>query len=135
MFDTALEDGDLITRVIFPVLPEHAGAAYAKFPNPASRFAVAGVAAYVELDAHGACQTARIAITGAAPMVFRAEAMEQALIGQSLDDATIAAACTPTPDPDELMSDLSGSATYRAHLCGVMAKRALTAAAKSARNG
>lgn len=127
MFDTALDEGELITGVQFPVLSAHSGAAYLKFPNPASRFAVVGVAAYVETDAAGICTTARIGITGAAPMAFRATEMEQALTGQAFNESGIEAATTHTPDEDEMMSDLSGSAAYRKHLCGVMAKRALEA--------
>ncbi len=133
MFDTALEESDIITKVSFPVIANGSGAAYAKFPNPASRFAVVGVAAVVTLNGSGTCTSARIAITGAAPSVFRASAMEQALVGTSLDDASINAACAHTPDEDEMLSDLSGSAKYRAHLCGVMAQRAIKAAVANAK--
>ena len=128
MFDTALDDAEIITNVSFPVTGNGSGAAYAKFANPASLYAVVGVAAHLTVDASGNCTGARIAITGASPMVFRATAMENALIGSSLDDASIDAACSHTPDEDDMLSDLSGSAKYRAHLCGVMAKRAIQAA-------
>ncbi|MFK7846575.1 MAG: xanthine dehydrogenase family protein subunit M [Rhodothermales bacterium] len=133
MFDTDLEESEIITKVSFPVQTRETGAAYAKFPNPASRFAVVGVAAHLTLDGNGTCTAARIAITGAAPAVFRASAMENALTGTTLDDASIAAACAHTPDEDEMLSDLSGSAKYRAHLCGVMAQRAIKAAAADAK--
>ena len=79
------------------------------------------------------CTDARIGITGAAPFAFRATAMEDALKGSALDGESIAAACQHTPDEDDMLSDLSGSAAYRAHLCGVMARRAIMAAAKAAR--
>ncbi len=134
MFDTALGDTEIITKVSFPALRRGSGAAYAKFPNPASRFAVVGVAAFVSVDQSGTCTAARVAITGAAPSAFRATAMEQALVGSSLDAASIATACSNTPNEGDMLSDLSGSAKYRAHLCGVMAKRAIQAAATSARN-
>ena len=130
MFDTALDDAELITSVSFPVLGSGSGASYAKFANPASLYAVVGVAVHITADG-GTCTSARIAITGAAPVAFRATAMENALVGSSLDDAGISAACANTPDEDEMLSDLSGSAKYRAHLCGVMAKRAIQAAAAS----
>lgn len=126
MFETDLGAGEIITRVSFPVVK--GGAAYAKFPNPASRFAVVGVAAYLTIS-NGACTGARVAITGASPMVFRATEIEEALTGASLDADSIAAACNYRPDEEDMLNDLSGSAAYRAHLCGVMAKRAVTAAA------
>lgn len=131
MFDTALGDNELITGVVFPADGAGTGTAYAKFPNPASRFAVVGVAASITMQG-GSCSAARVAITGAAPSAFRASAMEDALVGSTLDAASIAAACAHTPDPDDLLSDLSGSAAYRAHLCGVMAQRAIEAAAARA---
>ena len=127
MFDTALQDTELITRVSFPILGNNVSAAYAKFPNPASRYAVVGVAVCVEKDGQGACSHARVAITGASETAFRATAMEQALAGKPVNAATIAAASSNLPNEDDMLSDLSGSAAYRAHLCGVMAKRALTA--------
>ena len=129
MFETDLGESEIITKVSFPVQATGTGAAYAKFPNPASRFAVVGVAAHLTVDGSGTCMAARIAITGAAPSVFRASAIENALTGTSLDEASIDAACTNTPDADEMLSDLSGSAAYRVHLCGVMAGRAIRAAA------
>lgn len=132
MFDTDLEESEIITKVSFPVVANGSGAAYAKFPNPASRFAVVGVAVHLTMDG-GTCVAARVAITGAAPSVFRATAMEQALTGTPLDAASISAACAHTPDEDDMLSDLSGSAKYRAHLCGVMAKRAIEAAVADAR--
>ena len=109
-------------KIDFPV-PQRA--AYQKFANPASRYAIVGVAAYVEKDAGGTCTSARIAVTGAAPSVFRATQMEAALIGKPLNEASIAAATAHAPDASDMLSDLSASATYRAHLCTVMAKRAL----------
>ena len=125
MFETALDEAEIITSVSFPVLANNISAAYSKFPNPASRYAIVGVAACVEVDAQGVCTRARIGVTGASAQAFRATAMEHALIGNALDDATISGVSSQTPDEEEMLSDLSGSAAYRAHLCGVMAKRAL----------
>lgn len=131
MFDTALDEAEIITRVSFPAHSSGSGTAYAKFPNPASRFAVVGVAAHLTMDGDR-CVDARIGITGAAPVAFRATAMEDALKGSVLDGEHIAAACQHKPDEDDMLSDLSGSAAYRAHLCSVMARRAIMAAAKQA---
>jgi carbon-monoxide dehydrogenase medium subunit len=116
MFATALEQGELITSVEFPV-PEKG--AYQKFPNPASRYAIVGV--YVAKTANGV----RVAVTGAGQNgVFRHTAMEQALTANFSPDA-IASIATPA---DDLNSDIHASAEYRAHLVGVMARRAVARA-------
>ena len=114
LFETALEEGEIVTAVRFP-RPGKAG--YAKFPNPASRYAIVGVMA---------AETAsgvRIAVTGAGPCVFRASAMEAALSSGLDPDATL-----PALSPEGLNSDIHASAEYRAHLVGVMAQRAMAAA-------
>lgn len=112
LFETALEDGELVVKVLFPV-PEKS--AYAKFPQPASRFALVG--AFVAVTADGP----RVAVTGAGPCVFRATDMEQALAksfkADALDGVSISS--------KELNNDLHASAEYRAHLVGVLAKRAV----------
>ena len=114
LFETALESGEIVTAVRFP-RPRRAG--YAKFPNPASRYAIVGVMAAETTSG------VRIAVTGAGPCVFRASAMEAAL-GGALD----ADAALPALSPEGLNSDIHASAEYRAHLVGVMAARAMAAA-------
>ncbi|MFQ5757033.1 MAG: FAD binding domain-containing protein [Acidiferrobacterales bacterium] len=115
MFETALNDNELVTAVRFPV-PQRA--AYAKFANPASRYAIVGV--FVSQGNAGVT----VAVTGAGPSVFRIAAMEQALSSkfsaEVLDGISISA--------NDLNSDLHASAEYRAHLVSVMAKRAVAAA-------
>lgn len=132
LFRTALRDDEIITEVVFPALRAGTGAAYAKFSNPASKYAVVGVAAWVEVDAHGMCTGARVGVTGAASHAFRASSVEFELSGKPLDEATIVAAVASMADPSEMLSDLSAGSEYRAHLCSVMAKRALTTAAARA---
>jgi len=116
MFTTALEQGEIITAVEFPV-PEKA--AYEKFPNPASRYAIVGV--FVAKFPSGV----RIAVTGAGQGgVFRHKEMEQAL---SANFSAAAIANIKTPEND-LNGDIHASPEYRAHLIGVMAKRAVAKA-------
>lgn len=116
MFETALDPGEVITSVVFPV-PEQA--AYIKFKHPASRFALVGVfVARVN-------QQVRVAITGAGACVFRDNEMEARLQRQ------FAPSCLDTyqPDPASLNSDLHASAEYRASLIKVLTKRAVVLAA------
>jgi carbon-monoxide dehydrogenase medium subunit len=116
MFATALEPGEIITAVEFPLAER---AAYAKFPNPASRYAMVGV--FVAKTAKGV----RVAVTGAGQNgVFRHAAMEAALSTSFTPDA-IKSVTTPA---DMMNADIHGSAAYRAHLVGVMASRAVAAA-------
>ena len=133
MFETALNDGEMITEVRFPVMGEDEGAAYAKFENPASRYAVVGVAVYLRMS-RGVCKAARIGITGAAPKAFRATTVEERITGQPLDGPIIDKAVENMVAPDDLMSELSGSAEYRAHLCSVQTKKALREAAAQAQS-
>ncbi len=109
MFSTALEDGEIITAIRFPI-PENS--AYAKFDNPASRYAIVGV--FVANTGAGA----RVAVTGAGQDgVHRHGGLEAALDAGGATDVSV--------DPASLMTDVHASAEYRAHLVGVMAKRAI----------
>jgi len=132
MFETAVQDGELLTEISVPVLTPGSGAAYAKFANPASRYAVVGVAAMVQVQARQ-CVTARVGVTGAAPVAFRVTKSEEKLVGTELDANAIAHAVEQMVDPADMMEDLSGSPEYRAHLCETMAKRAVSEAAEQAR--
>ena len=115
LFETALAPGELVTGLSFPI-PRRA--AYRKFPNPASRYAVVGVMVAEFADG------VRVGVTGAGPCAFRATTLEEALKGKlsssSLDAVDI-------PDAG-FNADLHASAEYRAHLVRVMAKRAVAAA-------
>lgn len=115
MFETALDDGEIITRVEFPI-PEKAG--YVKFPNPASRYAMVGVMVAKTGDG------IRVAVTGAGPCVFRVPEMEKAL-GQNFSAAAVAGVKVKA---DGLNSDIHASAVYRASLVSTIASRAVTAA-------
>ncbi|MBX9588759.1 MAG: xanthine dehydrogenase family protein subunit M [Hyphomonadaceae bacterium] len=113
LFTTALQDGEIIARISFPV-PAKFG--YAKFPNPASRYALVGVA--VAQTGSGV----RVAVTGAGKDgVFRHTAAEAAL-GKGWSAQALSGLTT---DANLMMSDIHADAAYRAHLVGVMARRAV----------
>lgn len=112
LFETALEEGEIITSVEFPV---PVSAAYAKFPNPASRYAVVGV---MVAQVDGAV---RVGVTGAGPCAFRAAELEAALA----DGLSVAALDGVSVPSGNFNSDLHASAEYRAHLVVVMARRAV----------
>ncbi|MCK9993179.1 MAG: aerobic carbon-monoxide dehydrogenase medium subunit [Alphaproteobacteria bacterium] len=114
MFETALKENEIITRIIFPI-PQRA--AYQKFPNPASRYAMVGV--FVVKGANGV----RVAVTGAGPGVFRMTAMEAAL-AKNFTSAALEGIAAPA---EEMLQDMHASSEYRAALIGVMAKRAVAA--------
>ena len=115
MYETALAEGEIITSVTFPIPKK---AAYVKFPNPASRFALVGV--FVAQLSDGV----RVAVTGAASYVFRSKALEDALSRSFTTDAARAV----TIDASGLNGDLHASPQYRAHLIPVIAARAVAAA-------
>ncbi len=112
LFETALQAGEIITSVSFPV-PKRA--AYVKFKNPASRYAIVGV---FVADTGGGV---RVAVTGAAGSVFRVPDMEKALSARFSPDAVTGIRVAA----GALNSDMHASAEYRAHLVTVMAKRAV----------
>jgi aerobic carbon-monoxide dehydrogenase medium subunit len=120
MFETALEPTEIVTSVR---LPKPQVAAYQKFKNPASRYAIVGV--FVARPHSSAGGGVRVAVTGAGPCVFRVPEMEAALVTSFTPDAIKDIAI---PDAG-LNSDIHASAEYRAHLVGVMARRAVAACA------
>ncbi len=116
MFSTALDEGEIITSVSFGAPSK---GAYAKFPNPASRYAMCGV--FVAQGSDGV----RVAVTGAGDDgVFRQGDMEAALSGDFSADALEGVSVSS----DGMLSDIHGDAAYRANLVKVMAKRAVAAA-------
>ena len=112
IFETALEPSEIVTSVRFP---KPQTACYQKFKNPASRYAIVGV--FVARTGGGV----RVAVTGAGPVVFRVPEMEAALARSFTPDAIK----DITIPQDGLNSDIHASAEYRAHLVGVMARRAV----------
>lgn len=115
LYETALKPGELITAVSFPPAQR---AAYVKYKQPASRFALVGV--FVAQTAGGV----RVAVTGAASSVFRCKPLEDALARSFTPEAAKAVKLSA----DGLNADLHGSAAYRAAMISVMASRAVAAA-------
>jgi carbon-monoxide dehydrogenase medium subunit len=113
MFSTALDEGEIVTKVSFPI---PARAAYVKFPNPASRYSMVG--AFVAKTKAGAV---RLAVTGAGPCVFRVSEMEEKLARdfspKAIADVKVSA--------EGLNNDIHATSAYRAHLVTVMAVRAV----------
>jgi carbon-monoxide dehydrogenase medium subunit len=116
MFETALDRTEIVTAVR---LPKPQAACYMKFKNPASRYAIVGV--FIARTPGGV----RVAVTGAGPCVFRVPEMEAALARSFTPDAIK----DITIPQDGLNSDIHASAEYRAHLVGVMARRAVAGCA------
>jgi len=131
LFTTALKNGEIVTAILVPALGKGTGSAYLKHPHPASRYAVAGVAAIVEISG-GKIAGARIAVGGVMPTPVLATAAEKALAGQKPDADAFAAAAQKVaealPDP---LGDTYASGEFRVHLATVLAKRALATAAKA----
>ena len=116
MFETALDASEVVTALRFP---KPQAAAYQKFPNPASRYAIVGV--FVARFSNGV----RVAVTGAGPFAFRVPEMEAALARSYTPDAIK----NDANKEHGLNADIHASAEYRAHLVGVMARRAVAACA------
>jgi carbon-monoxide dehydrogenase medium subunit len=136
MMETALQPNELLTAIrLQAVDTPDTGSAYAKLHHPASGYAVVGVAAIVRLGADGACQEARVAVTGAGEHAMRATSVEQALVGKPLDEATLSQAAASAANGLDLVSDSYASADFRAHLAQVYTQRALATAAQRARGG
>lgn len=131
LFYTALEMDEILTAVTLPA--DGAGTAYAKLANPASRYAIVGAAAKVTVSG-GTCSGARVAVGGLTPCARRVTAVEEALVGQPLNNDTIEAAAAKFAGAldDDIMGDIHASADYRNAMAPVYIARALTKAAERA---
>jgi carbon-monoxide dehydrogenase medium subunit len=121
LLETALQPEEMLTEIRVPVAPR---SAYLKMPNPASHYALAGVA--VALQGNGTISSARVGVTGATFYAYRAAAAERALQGRPLSDDAITEAADQAVDADrDFLSDIHASAEYRRQLVRVAARRAL----------
>jgi aerobic carbon-monoxide dehydrogenase medium subunit len=132
LMTTAVQPGEMLTQVAFAPVPAGAGFTYLKHRQPASGFAMVGVAALVTLDKKGNCDRVRVGITGLGPKPFRAKAVEAALQGKAPAQA-IAGAAAHAADGIDALSDIHASADFRAELGRVYTRRALEIAAKNAK--
>jgi carbon-monoxide dehydrogenase medium subunit len=132
MLTTALRADEILTKIVISPRPPKTGYAYLKMHQSASGFAIVGVAASITLNGNGQCAGAGIGVTGIAPAPFRASAVEIALVGKTLDAATIAAAAEKVVDGiDDPLEDIHASGDYRLHLTKVFTKRAVGKAVQS----
>jgi aerobic carbon-monoxide dehydrogenase medium subunit len=128
-FTTALEAGEIIREIVVPVEDAGTGTSYQKMAQPASGFAIVGVAARVRRSG-GKVTLARIGVTGLSNIGYRATAAEKALEGTNASGEDVARAAALVTHGADANSDLHASADYRKHLTAVYAARALAAALK-----
>lgn len=128
LLTTSLLPGEILREIRIPKPNGRFGQAYQKVPHPASGFAVVGIAAHIVLNDDGSCKSAAIGVTGVGPKAYRAQAVEAALAGTTLDDNAIAAAVAHVCDRIDPLSDLGASGEYRCHLAQVHTRRAIQSA-------
>ncbi len=126
-FATALEEGEIVTEIHVPEPDATTTRSnYAKFMQPASRFAIVGCAVQMTVDAGNIVTDVRMAFNGVDDHTYRAHGVEKALLGNALTDERIMAAAEHAVDGvDSVMADHYASATYRTHLAKVYCRRAL----------
>lgn len=132
MLTTLLGEHELITQVSIPVQSPGTGAAYLKFDQPASHYALAGACARITL-ADGTISQARIGVTGVGTKAYRPTAVEEALVGKAPTEDAIKQACQSAAEGIDVQGDIHASPDYRAHLARVLTRRAVVKAAERAR--
>jgi len=133
LFETGLEEGELVTSIDVPVSASGSGSAYAKLFNPASRYCMVGAAAVVTVSG-GSCTAASVAVGGLTPHAPKAPSVEATLVGNALSADTIAAAAQAVQNDlgDDVLGDIHASVDYRKAMANIFVKRALQAAADRA---
>ena len=133
LFTTALEPGEILKEIRITLPTGKVGQSYVKVRQPASGYAMVGIAVTLTKDAKGGCQSAGIGITGVAAKPYRERGVEEALKGSALDAKTISSIAAHVADGVDAISDLFASAEYRKHLATVYARRAIETAAGRAK--
>jgi len=126
-FQTALEDDEILVKLVRGPLPAGATGAYRKLEQPASGYSMVGVAVVVARSG-GSITHARVAVTGVGDHPYRAKAVESALVGSDGSAATVAAAAAHVADGVTVNSDIHADRDYRAHMAVVYTRRAIDAA-------
>jgi len=125
MLTTQLRPGDILTQVRIPLFAPRAGTAYCKLHQPASGFAIVGVAAVVTPNRSGKIEAVAVGITGLGPKAYRAEAVEKALRGKKVTPKLLEDAAQHAAHGVDPLSDLHASAEYRREMASVFTRRAL----------
>lgn len=125
MLTTALRPGEILSQVRVAPLAPRTGTAYEKLHQPASGFAIVGVAARLAIGSGGMIEDAAVGVTGLGPKAFRAAAVENALRGKKASEKLFAEAAQHAAQGIEPLSDLHASADYRRNMAIVHARRAL----------
>jgi carbon-monoxide dehydrogenase medium subunit len=133
LLTTALQENEIATAVRVPTMAPRSGAAYVKFDQPASHYALTGVCAVVSLGDGGTIRGARIGITGVGPKAYRPTAVERALLGKQPSEQVVSEASKTAADGVDVQGDIHASPEYRAHLARVLTRRAVMQAAERAR--
>lgn len=131
MLTTALDEKEIIREIRLNAQPAGSGAAYQKFDQPASHYALTGVCAVVSVQ-NGTISSARIGVTGVGPKAYRPTAVEQALAGRAAEEEAVKAAVQTVADGIDVQGDIHASPDYRAHLARVLTRRAVLEAAERA---
>jgi carbon-monoxide dehydrogenase medium subunit len=134
-FETTLQAGEILTEIRVPAPTEQSGGAYLKLERKVGDYAIAGVAAYVSLDASGLVTYAGIGLTNVGPAPLKSREAEQALLGCPLDDQTILRAADLAAAAAQPNSDTRGPAAYKRAMVHTLTSRALHTVHARARGG
>ncbi len=124
LMTSAVQEGEILSEVSFPEPAPKTGTAYSKLRQPASGFAIVGVAAWVRAERTGVIDDARIGVSGVNSVPFRARSLEDRLRGKAVSGPALRSFCAEIAEADP-MSDLHASPDYRRHLLGVFAARTI----------
>jgi len=134
LMTSAVQEGEILSEVSFPVPNHKTGTAYTKLRQPASGFAIVGVAACITAERTGVIDDARIGVTGVNGVPFRSKSLEAKLRGKAVSGPALRAFCAEIAEADPL-EDMHASAEYRRHLLGVFAARTIERAIQRAQQG
>lgn len=134
-FETTLQPNEILTEIRIPAPTQRSGGAYFKLERKVGDYAIAGVAAYVTLDANGHVSYAGIGLTNVGPTAIKARDAEQSLLGKSLDDASIHHAADLAAAAAQPVSDIRGPAAYKRAMVRTLTVRALRKALARATGG